>query len=103
MSVTLHQSVLVLNRLWQAVNTCSTRRALVLLYTGHAQVVHEDENGFNTFSFHEWQQYSGAEPSEDTVRTISFRIRAPRIILLHFFDRLPKKDVKAACSLRRSG
>ena len=35
----MNQQVLVLNRLWQAVNICSARRALTLLFEGHAQVV----------------------------------------------------------------
>ena len=39
MSASLGEQVLVLNRLWQAVNVCSVRRALSLLFTGHAQVV----------------------------------------------------------------
>ncbi len=46
--------MLVLNRLWQAINVCTADRALTLLYTGHAQVVCEGENGFSTFSFSEW-------------------------------------------------
>jgi hypothetical protein len=39
MSSYLNQQVLVLNRLWQAVNVCSTKRALTLLFEGRAQVV----------------------------------------------------------------
>ncbi len=35
----LSNNVLVLNRLWQAVNICSVKRAFMLLYQGHAQVV----------------------------------------------------------------
>lgn len=85
--------VLVLNRLWQAVNICTIQRAMVLLYTGHAQVVSEDKSGFNTFTFGEWCDFSPKD-GEDMVRTISFRVRAPRIILLLFFDRLPNKEVK---------
>ena len=50
--------VLVLNRLWQAINVCTVDRALALLYTGHAQVVSEGENGFNTYSFREWCDFS---------------------------------------------
>lgn len=90
------QLVLVLNRLWQAINVCTADRALTLLYTGHAQVVCEGENGFSTFSFSEWcdfgEQFAGEDAGE--VRTISFRVRVPRIILLMFFDRLPNKEVK---------
>ena len=39
MKTALNQHVLVLNRLWQAVNVCTARRALTLLFQGHAQVV----------------------------------------------------------------
>ena len=43
----LNSQVLVLNRLWQAVNICSARRAFTLLYQGHAQVVSSDhQNNF---------------------------------------------------------
>jgi hypothetical protein len=41
--VVLNESVLVLNRLWQAVNVCTVKRAVGLLYQGHAQVVFEDD------------------------------------------------------------
>ena len=58
MSASLNASVLVLNRLWQAVNVCSARRALCLLFQGHAQVVHAEGDGFNTFDFHGWREIS---------------------------------------------
>lgn len=86
--------VLVLNRLWQAVNVCSVERALTLLFTGHAQVVHSEASGFNTYSFREWCDFSEREASDETLHTISIRIRIPRVILLLFFDRIPNKDVK---------
>ena len=38
----LERTVLVLNRLWQAVNVCSAKRAFCLLCSGHAQVVHAE-------------------------------------------------------------
>ncbi len=45
----LNSQVLVLNRLWQAVNICSARRAFALVYAGHAQIVSSDEaNNFLT-------------------------------------------------------
>ena len=94
MSGTLQNHVLVLNRLWQAINVCTVERALALLYTGHAQVVYRDDDGFNTFSFDEWRDFSTRCDEDDTVRTISIRIRIPKIILLLFFDRMPNKEVK---------
>ncbi|MBN1669560.1 MAG: HNH endonuclease [Kiritimatiellae bacterium] len=91
---TVNASVLVLNRLWQVVNICTAERALGLLFTGHAQVVHEDGGSWNTFSFLEWCDFSHGHTGEDVVRTVSLRIRIPRIILLLFFERLPNKDIK---------
>ncbi len=95
MEALLDQPVLVLNRLWQAVNTCSVRRAFTLLYQGHAQVVSTDgKNNFLTHDFFSWQDFSQANPEPEMVRTISVSIRIPRIIVLLLFERLPKKEVK---------
>lgn len=91
----LSQHVLVLNRLWQAVNICSARRALALLFEGHAQVVLGDPEGvFQTFNFQQWRNFSESEPHPESIHTISFKVRIPRVILLVVFDRVPKKEVK---------
>ena len=95
MDAILDQPVLVLNRLWQAVNTCSARRAFTLLYQGHAQVVSADDgSNFLTHDFTSWRDLSLTNPEPDMVKTISLNIRIPRIIVLLLFDRLPKKEVK---------
>jgi 5-methylcytosine-specific restriction endonuclease McrA len=88
--------VLVLNRFWQAVHICSVRRAFSLLYMGHAQVVEGNGAGddFRTFDFNRWRELSQDFEGEDSLRTISFRIRIPRVIVLMLFDRIPKKEVK---------
>src|SRR5438046_2461961 len=95
MSLFLNQRVLVLNRLWQAVNICTARRALTLLFEGHAQVVlNAGDGSFQTYNFSEWRNFSRQDPHPESVCTVSFRIRVPRVILLIVFDRLPKKEVK---------
>ena len=95
MSSYLGHQVLVLNRLWQAVNVCSVRRALTLLFQGHAQVVLNGGDGsFQTYSFREWRDFSEAAPHPESIHAISFRIRVPRVILLLVFDQLPAKEVK---------
>jgi 5-methylcytosine-specific restriction endonuclease McrA len=94
MNTALSHHVLVLNRLWQAVNVCTAKRALTLLFQGHAQVVlNEPDGSFRTYSFSEWRDVP-AESHDEIVHTISFRIRVPRVILLFAFDRMPKKEVK---------
>jgi 5-methylcytosine-specific restriction endonuclease McrA len=95
MSSHLNQHVLVLNRLWQAVNVCTVRRALTLVFEGHAQVVWGDNDGaFQTYDFRQWHDFSRHAPHPESISTVSFRIRVPRVILLIFFDRLPRKEVK---------
>jgi 5-methylcytosine-specific restriction endonuclease McrA len=95
MDTYLNQHVLVLNRLWQAVNICTVRRALTLLFQGHAQVVFNSGDGdFQTFSFDQWRDFSELSPHPESVHSISFKIRIPRVILLVLFDRVPKKEVK---------
>ncbi len=91
----LNSQVLVLNRLWQAVNICSARRAFSLVYAGHAQIVSSDDaNNFLTHDFESWRDLSANAPDHEVVTTISFKIRIPRVIVLLVFDRLPKKEVK---------
>ena len=95
MDCALEQRVLVLNRLWQAVNVCSVRRALSMLFTGNAQVVYNDSSGdFHTFDFGEWADFSEIETEEEFISTVSFRMRVPRVILLLGYDRFPKQEVK---------
>ena len=90
----LQENVLVLNRLWQAINVCTAERAFTLLYMGHAEVVVENGGNFQTFDFREWRDFTQDHDGDDVVHTVSFKIRIPRVILLLFFDRLPHKEVK---------
>ena len=81
MSSVLKQHVLVLNRLWQAVNVCTARRALTLLFQGQAQVVLDHADGsFQTYNFSAWHDLSQQAPHPESIRTISFRIRLPRVM-----------------------
>ncbi len=84
----------MLNRLWQAVNICSARRAFCLLFAGHAQVVEAESGSFQTMNFNQWADLSHGYGGTDVVHTVDFKIRIPRVILLLFFDRLPVKEVK---------
>jgi 5-methylcytosine-specific restriction endonuclease McrA len=95
MKSVLNENVLVLNRLWQAVNICTAQRALCLLFQGHAQVVHGEGKDYTTLDFDGWRDFSVRNPqSLNAIRTISFRIHVPKVILLVFFDRMPRKEVK---------
>ena len=91
----LDRHVLVLNRLWQAVNVCSARRAFALLFQGHAQVVWRDaDNNYLTHDFRSWHDFSQSEPGAEMVHSVRFNIRVPTVVVLQLFDRLPSKEVK---------
>ena len=90
----LSQNVLVLNRLWQAVNICTVKRAVTLLFLGHAQAVLADGNDFQTYDFHGWRNVSETFPDEEAIQSVSFKIRIPKVILLLVYNRMPKKEVK---------
>jgi 5-methylcytosine-specific restriction endonuclease McrA len=97
MEAVLDQPVLVLNRLWQAVNVVGAKRAFALLSRGHANVVHRADDDFRTFSLMDWVDFSQTNPPlelVDAVHTPRTTIRLPRVILLTFFDRLPCKELK---------
>ena len=97
MEAALDQPVLVLNRLWQAVNVIGARRAFGLLARGHAHVVHQQEDDFRMFSMMDWIDFSADHPTHielEMVHTPTRTIRLPRVILLTFFDKLPSKELK---------
>lgn len=87
--------MLVLNGLWQAVDICSVKRAVCLLYLKHAQVVVKDGGSFYTFGFEDWRDFSrNTSNDDDIIRTISYNLKIPRIILLLLYDKLPPWEVK---------
>jgi 5-methylcytosine-specific restriction endonuclease McrA len=94
MDSVLNQPVLVLNRLWQAVSVCSAKRALSLLYLGHAEVVNNSDGGYATLDFMEWSDFSRHASDAECFHTINFKIRVPQIIVLILFDKMPRKEVK---------
>jgi 5-methylcytosine-specific restriction endonuclease McrA len=99
-SSALQANVLVLNRLYMAVQVISVRRALSMLYKGDAEVVHVQEEGyFESFTFDRWLERSlvrmgSWDPDDDVLRSVRFELEAPRIVRLLEFDRLPRQRVK---------
>ena len=91
----LNSGVLVLNKLWQVVDVCSVKRALCLLYLEHAQVILKEGGSFYTFGFEDWKDFS-QKSSDDSqiIRTITYKLKIPRIILLFIYDKMPPRKVK---------
>ena len=90
----LSQNTLVLNRSWMAVQICSVKRAVALIYQGHAKVVGED---YQVYDFNDWSEVSQemVEVSPDELLSSpSVTIKIPRVIVLLFYDKLPNRHVK---------
>ncbi len=87
----LSSPVLVLNRSYFPVHVTDVRRAFCLLCRGVAKVVDEQ---YRTFDFEDWTALSVAVRAEEGIGTVAKIIRAPKVILLVTYDRLPKREVR---------
>ena len=95
MEVSLDCPVLVLNRLWQPIHTCSVKRALRLVCLGHAQIVQTDgESCYQTHDLISWAEHSASHLAGELIRTVRHAFRIPKIIVLALYDRIPRKEVK---------
>lgn len=94
-TMVLDAQVLVLNRSWVAVNVTSVKRALTLLFQDHARVVHPHD--YTLFDFEDWCELSKYKENFDGgrfIRTPTFQVRLPEVILLNAFNGFVKREVR---------
>ena len=87
--------VLVLNRSWVAVNVAPAKRALTLLFQGHARVVHPQD--YALYDFNAWLEFSrdsNGSSSRRFVYTPSNKIRLPEVIVLNVFNGFHTPEVR---------
>lgn len=95
MNALLKRPVLVLNRFWQPVQTCSVRRALKLVCLGHANVLQtRGANEFCTHDFSSWVEHSVRMSSDELVHSVSIALGAPQIVILAYYDKYPRMRVR---------
>jgi 5-methylcytosine-specific restriction endonuclease McrA len=82
--------VLLLNRHFVPIRVATVRRAMVLLYTGHGQAL--DGSG-DLHSFETWSRLPPG-PDDDAIRLVHGHLRAPRVVHLARYDRVPKLVVR---------
>jgi 5-methylcytosine-specific restriction endonuclease McrA len=92
-------SVLVLNRLYIAVHIIGVRRAFSLLCRALAEVIHQEDNAYANYDFHEWRAISELraeikQPMDDWIRAVNFEIQVPRVVRLLYYDRLPRRALR---------
>ena len=92
----LDAHVLVLNRSWIAINVATARRALALLYQGHARVVHPKD--YSLYEFDAWCTYSRRkymkDPHCNVVHTPSQPVVIPEVILLTVFNGFVRHEIR---------
>jgi 5-methylcytosine-specific restriction endonuclease McrA len=86
----LESNALVLNSLYQAIQITSVRRAFVLLYKGEVFAVDPE---FRTYDWKDWCDVP-VQPDDEFITTPCLRIKVPRVVLLRYFDRLPRQEVR---------
>jgi len=86
----LDSSVLVLNRLFQAIQVTSVKKAFCLLYKGHVKVVEPD---YTTYNWENWCDIP-VQPQDEVIQTPRASIKVPRVILLLHYDSLPPQEVR---------
>lgn len=89
----LNGHVLVLNKSWVAVNVATARRALTLLYQGHARAVHPCD--YSLYDFEAWCALTALHAGGEGryVHTPSVRIRLPEVIILAAFNSFIRREV----------
>lgn len=90
MTDVLSKPVLVLNRVFQPVQLTTAKRAFVLLYGGAAMAL--DETG-DEYDFDLWRTLP-VRQHDDAVPIIGGKLRVPRVLHLHGYDRTPKLSVR---------
>ncbi len=101
----LEEKVLVLNRLWQAINVCSAKRAVCFLYTGHAKAVESQNDNYELYDFSKWLEYSqnkffSSNTQDDEshnngfIHSVSYLLKKPNIIILSFYLGYPNLRIK---------
>lgn len=95
------KKVLVLNKCWTAIGVVSLQRAIVLLFSEHANGtakgtpkarIIDPTLDFQTFNWSDWSKLKPA-PGEDTIKGIGADFRIPEVIMLTEYDKLPQQKV----------
>jgi 5-methylcytosine-specific restriction endonuclease McrA len=84
--------VLVLNKLWTAVNVITLQRAITMLFSEKAIIV-DPSKAFATYTWADWAKLR-SEVGEETVQGVGRRFKIPEVILLTNYDKIVNKQVK---------
>lgn len=92
------QTVLVLNKSWQAIHVKSPAEALSMMYAGNATGL--DIKGMDNMVPYRWEDWVNLpyDKEADYIHTVKGDIKIPRIIILAKFNGIPHKRPKFSSS-----
>lgn len=93
----LSEPVLVLNKNWMPIETCTVRRAFEKLFAGNAKFLNPDDSSLHDFMT--WAELPVAD-GQPSLTTTQMNIRAPEVIVLFKSPGSPKKREVVAYSRR---
>ena len=100
-SPAMQSSVLVLNRLFVAIQVMSVKRAFCLLCKDLAEVINAENGAYVSYTFDSWREASqfkaamqDRDEHDDWIRSVNFEILVPRVIRLVKYDQFPKNVIK---------
>ena len=87
MKINLNYRILVLNRLWQAVNIVGVERGFSLLLQDNAQVIYTGDQSYRLMNSDAWLKLSQemqdlGESPDECIQTVRLKIIVPKVLLL---------------------
>ena len=86
----LRRPVLLLNRFYVPICVAALRRALLLLYTGSAQAIDDQGNGYD---FPRWRLLP-VRKTDEGLPIVGGSLRVPRVLHLAHYDRIPNVAIR---------
>lgn len=85
--------VLVLNRAWIPIHVVDWKKAMSLIYQESAKALDLD---LVSYEYKDWLEFSKTPFLADLpkVSSIHYEVAVPEIIVLKYYDKLPRRDVK---------
>jgi len=91
-SISKH-SVLILNKHWIPINTTTPKHSFALMYSENAKGIMIEEDKVVPLEWHEWVCLK-LNQSDRTIKTVRGFIKIPTVIVLNYYDKIPKQTIK---------
>jgi len=88
------QTVLILNKCWQAIHVKTPSEALAMMYSGSATGLDiQGEDSMVPYTWDQWIQLP-FDSTSDYIKTVRGNIKIPKVIVLARFNKVPQKRPK---------